>query len=163
MGQWMAGFCRTMREEQNSKNKEAMLDYLIALLDDSNDFSWAAAKASHAVLLCRMEQGEIIDYTQTDLVDRVRRAHAQRHVSPTPIPLKISENPKQPSQCLVTSTIKVLVIFPLLMKRKGCFISISVHFASQKGGKILHMLKLNVGVKTSIQKTSKSGRGSPFH
>ena len=47
MGQWMDGFCRTMREEKNSKNKEAMLDYLIALLDDSNDFSWAAAKASH--------------------------------------------------------------------------------------------------------------------
>ena len=83
MGQWMAGFCRTMREEKNFKNKEAMLDYLIALLDDSNDFSWAAAKASHAVLLCRMEQGEITDYTQTDLVDRVRRAHAQRHVAHT--------------------------------------------------------------------------------
>ena len=81
MGPWMAGFCRTMREEKNSKNKEAMLDYLIALLDDSNDFSWAAAKASHAVLLCRMEQGEISGYTQTDLVDRVRRAHAQRHVT----------------------------------------------------------------------------------
>ena len=83
MGQWMAGFCRTMREEKNSKNKQAMLDYLIALLDDSNDFSWAAAKASHAVLLCRMEQGEIVDYTQTDLVDRVRRAHAQRHITHT--------------------------------------------------------------------------------
>ena len=60
-----------------------MLDYLIALLDDSNDFSWSAAKASHAVLLCRMEQGEISEYTQTDLVDRVRRAHAQRHIVPT--------------------------------------------------------------------------------
>ena len=83
MGQWMAGFCRTMREEKNKKNKEAMLDYLIALSDDSNDFSWAAAKASHAVLLCRMEQGEILDYTQTDLVDRVRRAHAQRHITHT--------------------------------------------------------------------------------
>ena len=28
-----------------------MLDYLIALLDDSKDFSWSAAKASHAVPL----------------------------------------------------------------------------------------------------------------
>ena len=62
-----------------------MLDHLIALLDDSNDFSWSAAKASHAVLLCRMEQGEMSDYTQTDLVDRVRRAHAQRHIVPTDI------------------------------------------------------------------------------
>ena len=57
-----------------------MLDYLLKLLDDSNDFSWSVAKASHAVLLCRMEQGEISDYIQTDLVDRVRRAHAQRHI-----------------------------------------------------------------------------------
>ena len=48
---WLAGFCRTMREEQNSKKKTAMLDYLITLLDDSNDFSWSAAKASHAVFL----------------------------------------------------------------------------------------------------------------
>ena len=44
---------------------------------------WTAAKASYVVLLCRMEQGEISEYTQTDLVDRVRRAHAQRHIVPT--------------------------------------------------------------------------------
>ena len=79
MGQWMAGFCRTMREENCTQNKDAMLDYLISLLDDSNDFSWSSAKACHAVLLCRMEQGEIKNYTQTDLIDRIRRAHAQRH------------------------------------------------------------------------------------
>ena len=74
---------RTMREEQNSKNKEAMLDYLIALLDDSNGFSCSVAKASHVVLICRMVQDKISDYTETDLVDRVRRAHAQRHIVPT--------------------------------------------------------------------------------
>ena len=79
MGQWMAGFCRTMREENCIQNKDAMLDYLISLWDDSNDFSWSSAKACHAVLLCRMEQGEIKDFTQTDLIDSVRRAHAQRH------------------------------------------------------------------------------------
>ena len=79
MGQWMAVFCRTMRDENCIQNKDAMLDYLISLLDDSNDFYWSSAKACHAVLFCRMEQGEIKDYTQTDLIDRVRRAHAQRH------------------------------------------------------------------------------------
>ena len=57
--------------------------YLIALLDDSNDFSWQAAKASHAVLLCRMEQGEVISWSETDKIDRIRRANAQRHVIPT--------------------------------------------------------------------------------
>ena len=79
MGQWMAGFCRAMREETNQNSKEAMLDYLISLLDDANNFWWTSEKSSHAVLLCHMEQGEIKDYTQTEQTDRVRRAHAQRH------------------------------------------------------------------------------------
>ena len=57
--QWMAGFCRTIREEPDSKNKEFMLDYVINLLDDATDFSWASAKACHAVLLCCMQQGEV--------------------------------------------------------------------------------------------------------
>ena len=48
--QWMAGFCWIMRDEENLQTRGHMLDYLIALLDDSNDFSWQAAKASHAVL-----------------------------------------------------------------------------------------------------------------
>ena len=64
MEQWMAGCCRTMRLVQDLNCKDAVLNYLIALLDDSNDFSWGAAKACYAVLLCRMEQGEIKDYTQ---------------------------------------------------------------------------------------------------
>ena len=37
MGQWMAGFCRSMRDEACQNNKEAMLEYLISLLDNSND------------------------------------------------------------------------------------------------------------------------------
>ena len=68
----MAGFCRTMRDESDPKNRACMLDYLIALLDDSNDFSWSAAKSSHAVLLCHMEQGEIANFSCTDQIDRVR-------------------------------------------------------------------------------------------
>ena len=74
--QWMAGYCRMMRDEENLQTRGHMLDYLIALLDDSNDFSWQATKASHAVLLCRMEQGEIASWAETDKIDR-----AQRHTS----------------------------------------------------------------------------------
>ena len=62
----MAGFGRIVKEEKNSETKEHMLDYLVALFDDANDFSWDAAKASHAVLLCRMEQGEINSYSEVD-------------------------------------------------------------------------------------------------
>ena len=52
--QWRAGFCQIMRHEENLQTRGHMLDYL-ALLDDSNEFSWQAVKASHAVLLCIME------------------------------------------------------------------------------------------------------------
>ena len=58
-----------------------MLDSVINLLDGATDFSWASAKACHAVLLCRMEQGEIQSWSQTDKIDRVCRAHAQKHLT----------------------------------------------------------------------------------
>ena len=67
----MAGFCRTMKEEKNSEMKEHMLDYAIALLEDANDFSCGAAKASHAVLLCSMEQGEVSDFSDIQKIDRI--------------------------------------------------------------------------------------------
>ena len=60
--------------------REHMLDYVINLLDVATDFSRASAKASHEDLLCCMEQGEIAGWDQTKKIDRVRRAHAQRHV-----------------------------------------------------------------------------------
>ena len=53
--------------------KENMLDYLINLLDDAHDFFWTSAKSSHAVLLSRMEQGEIKTWADTEKIDRVRR------------------------------------------------------------------------------------------
>ena len=62
--QWVAGFCRIMTEEVNS-------DYLVSLLDDAQDFSWKVAKASHAVLLCRMEQGEVENYSQVEKIYRI--------------------------------------------------------------------------------------------
>ena len=55
----MAGFCRIIIEESTVQSKENMLDYVINLLDDAHDLSWSFAKASHVLLLCRKEQGEI--------------------------------------------------------------------------------------------------------
>ena len=77
--QWVTGYCRILREEQNPQVKEHMIDYLIALMEDAHDFSWDVARASHAVLLCRMEQGEVKNYTETEKLDRIRRANAQRN------------------------------------------------------------------------------------
>ena len=71
----MAGFCQSIWEESDIKIQV----YVIHLLDDATDFSWALAKASHVVLLWRMEQGEIGSWLETENFDRVRRVHAQRH------------------------------------------------------------------------------------
>ena len=77
--QWVAGFNRTMRDESDVLRKH-MLEYLISTMNDANDFSWTSAKASHAVLLCHMEQGEVKDYSDTLAIDRIRRANAHKHV-----------------------------------------------------------------------------------
>ena len=90
--QWVAGYCRILREERDQKIKDHMLDYLISLMDDAHDFSWDAAMASHAVLLCRMEQGEVKSYLETDKLDRIRRANAQRHVTS---PVDSKNSPKR--------------------------------------------------------------------
>ena len=79
--QWVAGFGRTMRDESDPELRKHMLDYLISIMDDANDFSWTSAKASHAVLLCRMEQGEVKSYSDMLAIDRIRRANAHRHVT----------------------------------------------------------------------------------
>ena len=64
-------------EGRNQHASQRMLEYVI----NANDFSWASAKASHAVLLCRMEQGEVVGWSDVEKIDCIRRAHAQRHVS----------------------------------------------------------------------------------
>ena len=55
--QWMAGFCRIIKEGKCKDSKDHMIDYLIALIDDANDFSWQSAKSSYSILLCSCEQG----------------------------------------------------------------------------------------------------------
>ena len=45
----------------------------------------APAKASHTVLLCRMEQREITSWSETKNIDRVKHANAQRHDLPTAV------------------------------------------------------------------------------
>ena len=62
----MADYCRILRDENCQQTKDHTSDYLIALLDDSNDFLWQAVKASHAVLLCHMEQGEVTSWSHTE-------------------------------------------------------------------------------------------------
>ena len=76
--QFVNGFVRGVLDEENQNVRQQMLSYLCDLMEDANDFSWASAKASHAVLLCEMERGTL-EWANTERIDRIRRAHAQRH------------------------------------------------------------------------------------
>ena len=75
--QWMSGFAQIIKEEPEIATKNAMLEYMSDLMDDAQDFGWNPAKASHAVLLCCMEEGKI-SWQDTLKIDRIRRTHAQR-------------------------------------------------------------------------------------
>ena len=57
--QWVQGFVRNILEEKSNKTRKNMLNYLSDLMEDATDFSWQGAKASHAVLLCDMERGDV--------------------------------------------------------------------------------------------------------
>ena len=115
--QWMAGFCRTMRDESNIEIRNNMLDYVINLLDGVQDFSWSSAEANHAVLLCRMEQ-DVSGWPDTDRTDRIQRPHAQRHF-PQTVQKKCVVNKVTP--CVYFS--KILVFRNKLMRPDECFIN----------------------------------------
>ena len=56
-----------------------MVTYMGDLMEDT-DFSWQSAKAAHAVMLCEMERG-VLTWEDTERIDRIRGAHAQKHLS----------------------------------------------------------------------------------
>ena len=60
---------------KNLATKNAVLEYLSEIMEDANDISWQAGKASHAV--CRIEECKV-EWHETHKLDQIRRAHAQR-------------------------------------------------------------------------------------
>ena len=77
--QWASGLVWCMQEEKSEHNKACMLDHLGNIMEDASDFSWYSNKACHAVILTNMEAE--LNWADTDKIDRIRRAHAQRHTS----------------------------------------------------------------------------------
>ena len=163
--QWVARFCRTMKEEKDLLVREHMLDYMMSLLDDAQDFSWQAAKASHAVLLCRMEQGEISDWGQVDKIGRIRRANAQKHI---PI---VSNNQYTKSNASRLST-KAQKTMPCVYYNQGSCTQSKSH--KTKGifykhicsacffpmiVKHFHIWNRTAGINLRAQKTSYDGHG----
>ena len=82
LSQFVQGFVKNIMDEKDRKCKEKMLCYLGDLMEDTTDFSWGSAKSAHAVLMCEMERGSV-DWFDSDRIDRIRRAHAQRHTVST--------------------------------------------------------------------------------
>ena len=76
----VSGFICCIQVEKSEIARASMLDYLGNLMEDASDFSWDSAKACHAILLTNME-ADRISWNETDKLDRIRRAHGQRHVT----------------------------------------------------------------------------------
>ena len=79
MSQWVQGFCKNVLDESDYNVREKMIQYMGELMEDATDFSWQGAKAAHAILLCEFERGGT-NWEDTARIDRIRRAHAQKHV-----------------------------------------------------------------------------------
>ena len=77
--QFVQGFIKNILDEGDNSIRESMLVHLADLMEDASDFSWPNAKAAHAVILCEMERG-LLGWQDTNRLDRLRRAHAQKHV-----------------------------------------------------------------------------------
>ena len=69
----MAGFATIAREESDVDAKNTMLEYLADLKEDAHDFSWASAKGSHAVLLCKIEEGKVQRFTQQNHAQNAKK------------------------------------------------------------------------------------------
>ena len=67
-----------------------MLDYLDNLMEDASDFS----KSFHAIALTNMEVDQL-KWTDTDRLDRILRAHAQRHLNSGQVTNSRASLPKQ--------------------------------------------------------------------
>ena len=80
MCQFVQGFVKRVLDKKDTKCKERMHTYLCELMEDANDFSWSSAKVSHTVLLCKMGRGAL-DWTDTNCINCICCAHAQRHTS----------------------------------------------------------------------------------
>ena len=61
---------------------ERMISYMADLMEDTTNFSWRKAKTAHAILCCELERGTVT-WEDVSRIDRIRTAHAQKHVPST--------------------------------------------------------------------------------
>ena len=76
--QWVQGFCKNVLDEKDEHKREQMITYMSELMEDATDFGWQGAKAAHAVLCFELERGTV-SWDDSVRIERIRRAHAQKH------------------------------------------------------------------------------------
>ena len=127
--QFIQGFVKNVLDEPCQKSKEKMLHYLGDLMEDATDFSWANAKAAHAVLLCKMERGALT-WVDTSRIERIRRAMPKSITHPSQIGPKIKIIR---DLGFASSTRVVLVVFSRTMKCQAGYIGTYVSSAYLRG------------------------------
>ena len=99
LSQWVQGFCKNILDESDNRKREKMIAYMADLMEDTTDFTWQGAKGAHAVLCCELERGTLT-WDDSERIDRIRRAHAQKHpASNNKTWSKTSEASKRPWFC----------------------------------------------------------------
>ena len=94
----MQGFCRNVLDENDNGKCGKMISYMSDLMEDSTDFFWQGAKVVHTVLCCELELGTVL-WDDTDHIDCIRWAHAQKHTRSSTKPWPISDNSKKQGFC----------------------------------------------------------------
>ena len=59
LSQWVASFSCIIRGGNRSQCQKSHAEHMTDLMEDSHDFGWPAAKASHVAMLCRMKDGRL--------------------------------------------------------------------------------------------------------
>ena len=134
MGQWVAGFCRTMSNESDKNCKEVIVNYVISLLDDANNFSLSAAKACHTVYYVTWKRAKLRILLKlkslTELEGPMSRDMCRKVAK---IQIKILPSQVEiPKACLVNFSTKGHACTQVLMKPGAFYIAIFALHALQK-------------------------------
>ena len=77
--QFTLGFLKILHRETSTEVKDAMLNYLMNLLQDVIDMPWEVSRGIHAVVLQEMEKGAI-SWTDHSEIERIRRLYAHGQI-----------------------------------------------------------------------------------
>ena len=69
-------FLHIAQEESNQEFRAHMYEYLIELMQDATDNTWAAAKGDHVILMHRMQYG-VLNWGHIKKIQNIRKTYAR--------------------------------------------------------------------------------------